>query len=233
MAFLVIQNAIFLCKEYMPENNKPEKYSFQGTGLDRKEKNWANKQFDKYRKLYYIESVADLQLLEELVYREAIQERYKKKIEELAKERQEASPKGTNKKKYIEVIPKSLRESLDENLAQILLLREKLGMYEEKKDRDAFTYIQILKKKFKLWKEENQATRTFPCPFCQKMIMLNIRTDIYDVHKHPWFKDKTLANKALWELYKNKIINKQQIADVLNVTTDYIDWLKKKIYKEE
>lgn len=210
-----------------------ESYKFQGIGLNRIEKNKGKKEFEQYKQQYHIESLADLALLEELVFREMLQIRYKEKMVSLENPIKKADPKGTTDAQKGQIAPKTLTHALDTNLEQILILRDKLGMYEDKKTNDPFTYISILKKKFELWKKEiGQASRSFPCPFCQKMIILNIRTDIYDAHKHPWFKDKVLYNKNLWEVYKKGKINKQEIADILNVHTDYVDWLKKKIVKE-
>jgi len=210
-----------------------ESYKFQGIGLNRIEKNKGKKKFEQYQHQYHITSLADLELLEDLVFREMLQIRYKQKIEDLEDDIKKASPKGTTNQNKGQIAPKSLTYALDTNLERILTLRDKLGMYEDKKQNDPFTYIQILKKKFELWKKEvGQASRSFPCPFCEKMIILNIRTDIYDAKKHPFFRDKTLYNQKLWEVYKKGKITKQEIADILNVHTDYVDWLKKKIVKE-
>ena len=63
------------------------KYKFQGTGLSVAERNAAKRAFNKYLSTYPNPSYSDLQLLEELVYRETIHERYKKKIDELNKNR--------------------------------------------------------------------------------------------------------------------------------------------------
>ena len=61
------------------------KYRFHGEGLEPNEKKIAKKLFDDYRKNYSIDTLSDLQLLESLVYRETIQIRYKKKIEDISK----------------------------------------------------------------------------------------------------------------------------------------------------
>ena len=54
-----------------------ESYKFQGIGLTRVEKNKGKKRFEQYKAQYHIESLADLELLEDLVYREILQIRYK------------------------------------------------------------------------------------------------------------------------------------------------------------
>ena len=89
------------------ENKDNSKYKFQGTGLSVSERNFAKKAFNKYLSTYPNPSYSDLQLLEELVYRETIHERYKKKIGDLSKD---------EKVKEEKIIPKYLLEFLNENL---------------------------------------------------------------------------------------------------------------------
>jgi len=218
-----------------PNNSKEieKKVSFQGTGLTTSERRWGKKQFNEYKKKYHIETPSDLQLLEELVFREALQERYKRKIGKLAKDVNKKNKESGKKEIQTEIVPKFLLNSLNQNLEQILILREKLGLFEEKKGKDPFKYIQILRKKFTKWREENQGSRTLVCPHCSKMIMLKIKTEAWEALKHPFFKDRVLANEYLWELYKEGKITKEDIAKVLHVPTDYIDWLEEKIFRSK
>lgn len=211
-------------------------YEFQGTGLLTSEKKWALARFENYKASYHIESLSDLQLLEELVFREALQERYKKKIAKLAKparKRKKTQDDKDKPKVTTEVVPKYVINALDENLDKILIIKEKLGLFEEKKGEDPFQYIQRLKKKFKKHREENQGSRTIICPHCSKMVMLKIRTKAWEALKHPFFKDRWLANKYLWKLYKEGKITKEDMAEVLHCPTDYVDWLDEKIYQKD
>ena len=131
------------------------KHECKAVGLSGQEKKLARTKFREYQTNYHIENFSDIQLLEELVYRETIQERYKKKVEDL------------NTKVKKQIIPKFVQSALDDNLNQILILKDKLGLFEDKKEtKDAFKHIQILKKKFKAWREENQGSRTCICPHC-------------------------------------------------------------------
>ena len=216
------------------DKSSKDKYKFNGSGLTTKEKNWARKRFNEYIKAYHIETLSDLQLLEELVFREALQERTKEKISELEKNK-------TVKEKN--VIPHYLTESLDSNLDQIFKLKEKLGLFEEKKVEEGYTKFVKLQKKFKKWCEENQGSRYSKCPHCSKPILWLIRTEAWEHFKHPFFKDNYLANEHLWKLYKEGKITKLDVAKVLQgagfdnakniVSTDYIDWLEKKIFNKE
>ena len=61
--------------------------------------------------------------------------------------------------------------------------------------------------------------------------MLKIRTEAWEALKHPFFQDKLLANRPLWKLYKDKKITKEDVANVLGCSAQYIDWLEKKIYQ--
>ena len=58
------------------ENKENSKYKFQGTGLSVAERNFAKKAFNKYLSTYSNPSYSELQLLEELVYRESLDDRH-------------------------------------------------------------------------------------------------------------------------------------------------------------
>lgn len=197
-------------------------YKFQGTGLNTKERSWAKKRFKNYLINYpYVNNLSDLELLEELVFREAIQERYKVKIGILA---------DNKKLKNEGLIPKHILKSLDDNLQQVLTLKEKLGLFDEKKEKSFFDHFKTLSNKFKQWRKNNWSEREVVCPFCSKIFFLKIRTDKYESIKSPFFKNRTIANRPLFELVKGGKITKEEAAEVLGVSSDYIDWLKEKFY---
>lgn len=196
------------------------KYKFQGTGLSVAERNSAKKAFNKYLSTYPNPSYSDLQLLEELVYRETIHERYKKKIDELNK---------NEKLKAENIIPKYLLEFLNENLAQQITIKDKLGLFKEKLE-DEYKALQILEKKFEIWEQNHIEERKVTCPFCSEIFFLHIRTDKYKESGLKLFKNKVLCNEHLWKIYKERRITKEEFAEILNVSPDYIDFLEKKIY---
>ena len=204
--------------------NKDINYTFTGAGLTKEERKKAKKRFYDYKDRYSIESISDLPLLENLVFREALQERIQIKMEELSK---------NDIAKSANIIPVHILNSLNENLDQILILKEKLGLFEKKEENDAFKALEILEKKFKIWLEENSGSRTLICPFCSKPIMLLIKTDAWEALKHPFFKDKMLFNKEAWKLYKSGKITKLELAKILQgeeiTSEDYITWLESKI----
>jgi len=201
-------------------------YRFKGVGLNKEESKRANKLFNEYKANYNIDSFSDLQLLEELVYRETKQDSYKRKLGELNK-------KLAEKETTANIIPKAVLNAFNENLQQILILKDKLGLFEEKKDEDAFKHIQTLKKKFKVWQKENQGSRTLLCPECGKVIMLRIRTDAWEAQKHSFFRDRILTNDHLLKMYKEGKILKEDVAKVLGVSDDYVDFILEKFYSPE
>jgi len=194
-------------------------YDFAGLGLSTNEKRWGGKRFSEYRKAYpQIRKLSDLQLLEEVVFLEALQERYKKKIQELGKISNEDVDKD-------EVVPKHIQMEMRDNLKEITDLKTMLGMFQEKDKFDAFKDLDELFKKFAVWRNENQGSRKVTCPFCSKPFFLMIRTDKYDAKKFPFFKDKILCHPILHKLWKDERITSEEYAKVLGVSKDFPEWL--------
>ncbi len=204
---------------------------FKGIGFTRNEKRRAEQKFKTYKEIYHIDSLSDLQLLESLIYREILQERTREQIKSDVKKKAKKD-NGEIESDGLRPLSARLMKVLNENEEHILILKEKLGLFEDKKVKDPFKHIQILKKKFKKWREENQGSRTLICPFCSKMVMLKIRTKSWEALKHPFFKDRILANVQLWKLFREGKITKDDIAKVLGCSSDYIDWLEEKIYNK-
>ena len=55
------------------------------------------------------------------------------------------------------------------------------------------------------------------------------KTENYEPHISPFFENKILVNRPLFELYHQEKINKKEIAEVLGVAEDYINWVEEKI----
>ena len=91
-------------------------YKYQGVGLTTKVRNIAEKKFDNYRQYYsHLKKYSDLQLLEELVYREMLSDEIKEK-------------KNKNTKKFEKItntlgVPKQIQEDLDKSLEAILSMK--------------------------------------------------------------------------------------------------------------
>lgn len=199
-----------------------DSYKFSGAGLTSSELGWAKKRFKTYQNHYHIENFSDLSLLEELVVREAQQERYKEETVRIS-ESEKVKESGL-------LIPAKYRKALDENLEQILILKEKLGLFEDKEKETLYNYIQTIEKKAKKYREEHPEEYSFPCPHCSKMIHSKVRMNEknFIITEHPFFDGKFLSNKYLLKLYKEKKLTKDDIAQLIKIPVDYVNKLLKK-----
>jgi len=198
-------------------------YVYKGVGLSGVSLRSAHQKFEEYRSHYHLTQYSDLLLLEDLVYNEYLADECKKKITKA-----EAKYK---KEKREQTAPKYLIDAKNSLMEQIILLKNKLGMFADKTNKDGFDYIQKLKEKFTIWREENQ-DRTFVCPHCSKMLLLKMKSEYWETQKHPFYKSKILGNKKLWQLYKAKKLTKEEVAEILECSPAYIDWLSRKVYNK-
>jgi len=184
---------------------------------DKDEKKQAKTLIKKYLQDYTLESVSDKNTLRQLVFLEVFNNRLQKELNVFHKEGQSA--------------PYKIVESLHNNLREISLLKDKLGLSRDKDtatQSDAYQAFELLKKKLLKWGEENQASRTLSCPHCGKMILLKIRTDRWEAQKHPFFRDKLLFSKHLISLYKLGTLSLRDVAKILETSEDYVQWLVEK-----
>jgi hypothetical protein len=212
----------------MPEENKT--YEYKGIGLNRTEFKHGKEKFEEYTSIYHITQFSDLQLLEDLVFYEIASERMKVNIED-KKSEQEKKNKTLPEKEYS--IPTYIHTALNSNLEQILILKEKLGLLTKQDSNDSFSYLQLLKEKFKIWCSENTGSRTLICPHCSKIVLLRIRTDIWETQQHPMFKDKTLYNQHLIDMYLAGKIDANDVAKVLGTSPKYTEWLIEKFHQRK
>jgi len=202
-------------------------YEFIGTGLNKKEKYWAEKRFNTYLENYHIEDLSDKHLVEELVFLETLHERYKRAYEKSVKTLDASTDPNKS-----QLIPKGLTDSLNTNMEQILILKGKLG-FSDREGLDENRIEKQKKAKFDIWLAQNQTIRECKCPHCSQMILLNMRVDKYDVKKHPFYWDQYFVNIAAWQLLWAKKIEKIDLAKILlgheTTMTDYIDWIEAKL----
>jgi hypothetical protein len=217
----------------MENNEKQESYEYKGVGLDRTEYKHGLKKFQEYTNIYHITQFSDLQLLESLIFYEIAEERMKISIDEkkTALEKKNKTLPEKEQKEYS--IPTYIHDALNSNLEQILTLKEKLGLLTNKEGDDSFKVIQQLKEKFKIWCSENNGSRTLVCPHCSKLVLLRIRTDIWETQQHPMFKDKTLYNQHLVDMYLTGKITAEDVAKVLGTSPKYTEWLIEKFHQRK
>ena len=203
--------------------DKKFKYKYQGIGLKTKERNVAEKKFDEYRQHYpHLKKYSDLQLLEELIYREMLSDEIKKS-------------KNKDQKKFERITnsvmaSKQLQEDLDKSLDAVLKLKTKLGLFEDKKVLDTFKDHQESVEQFAEYRRTHPDEFKTTCPFCGKFYYLKRRTKNYEEVKDVWFYNKTLCNIELYKLYEKKKITKKEYAQCLGTSTDYISWLKEHLF---
>lgn len=173
----------------------------------------AKKLLDQYKSDYTIETVSEKNALQEVIYLEVVQLRLQEKLNDLYDEDTKA-------------LPFNILDIIHKNSDAIVKLKSTLGLNKSKDRLNAYDALEHLKKRFGKWREENQASRTAKCPYCEKLILWKMRTAAWDLQKHPFFKDNTLYNKALFShLGQTVTINREFIASVLEVSPDYIDWM--------
>ena len=182
---------------------------------DDKEVKLAKDLAQRYLTEFTPKTISDKNNLKSVIYLEVLQYRLQSVMNELTAQGATA-------------IPLNLVDSIHKNLKEIATNKERLGLIgkeKEQKESDGYKTLQNVKEKFKLWMDNNQGSRSLICPDCGQMIMLKIRMDKWIPQKHPFLKDRILANKKLMQLYLQKRLTKEEIAEVLNSSPDYIDWL--------
>lgn len=203
---------------------------FAGSGLNPKEVEKGGIRYQEYLKNYpQLNKPSNLMLLEELVWLECLQERFKEQVGIIIKPT--TGPDGQTK---IESVPKNLQESIANNLEQIINLKTKLGLFEDQKMSDAFQAFDDLKKKAAEYRRLNSLSFKCTCPFCTKIFFLKRKTSGYEEFKSPFYSDdKVLKNDELHACWKDGILPIERYAKALGVSTDYIEWLDEKIYKNK
>jgi len=169
----------------------------------------------KYLSDFEPENESDLGNLKSLIYLELVQLRLQKVMNNLSQD-------GGN------ALPLNLVDSIHKNLKEITIAKEKLGLgkrFQEEMTSSWLKYWNMLRIKIKKWLSENQGSRTLVCPHCGKMTLLKIRMDRWEASKHPLFKDRLLTSPHLIKLYKEGKLTKQDVADVLGCSSDYVEWL--------
>jgi len=167
--------------------------------VEKEDKKLGTKLANKYLRDYQMETVSDNNSLKQLIQLEILNMKLQKQLT-----RVQAGEK-TN------ISLERLINAIHNNISRISELKDRLGMTKAKRDASKA--------------EENQGSRTIVCGHCGKMILLKIKTDKYDSQKHPFFKDKVLYNKHLMKLFSEGKITKDDVAEILETSPFYVDWL--------
>lgn len=201
-----------LCQEQISNSD----YDIYSKFKDVKDSKEAKLLLLQYLKQYDIETISDKEYLSELIYLKILQRRIREQIETYYDEDNKAVPTG-------------LIYTLNQLSESVTKITNTLGL--NKREENAYNVLEALKARFKKHRLENQASRTLSCSHCGKMLLLKMRTEAWESAKHPFFQDKILSNKALIKLYLQNQLSKEQVAEVLECSPDYIDWLLDRVWK--
>ena len=176
----------------------------------------------KYLDDYTPETVSDINTLRSILFLEVLNGRLQDELNSAKEENHDMNLKTV--------------ETIHKNLNQILVLKGSLGLTKDKKSGNIKSLdqkISLMRKQFKVWMDNNQASREAVCPYCGQQFLLRIRMEHWEEQKHPFFKDRILYNKPLVDLYLQKIITREKLAEILECSPDYIDWVIEKVHRNQ
>lgn len=185
--------------------------------LDKNDRKEAQQLLKKYLDDYMPETVSDINTLGSILFLEIINFRLQQQLNK---------DKESNEDVDIKTV-----ETIHKNLNQILILKESLGLTGVKKSSNVKSLeqkIALMRKQFRVWCDQNQASREVGCPYCKQQFLLMIRTDSWEAKKHPYFRDRVLGSVPLVNLYFKNRITKKDVANILECSEDYVDWLIEK-----
>lgn len=219
---------LVLLKKQEKQAEKEDKIEFEPkwSGLSDSEKKWAKARFEDYKKDYSIINLSDLVLLENLIFIETLQEQYKRKIQQLT-EAAKNIPNGL-------IIPDNILKALREFQEQEIELREKLGLFEDKKKDDFLSIWTSLKKKINIHANENRGAFQFKCPTCGNLALLVKKVSDFETCDFKMFKGTWLYNEHMFKLYDEGKLTFEDIGKFFGLQSiDYIKKIYEKIYLPE
>jgi hypothetical protein len=146
-----------------------------------------------------------------LVFNEVLVCRIQKTINELT---------SKDGKTYInDKLVKSLHEAED----QCLALKLKLHIDNEDK-KDDLTVLQLLKKRFHIFIQDNKNEFTCVCAKCGNLLLLRRRVDNFDVMVHPQFSGRWYFNRHAIQMVKDGRLTREEYAKIFATSPDYVDW---------
>jgi len=203
-----------------------DKYTFKGTGLTPDEIKSGQKRYDDYLASFphLQKNCSNLQSLEEIVWMETIQERYKKQVGNSVIEDNTSDTDPS-------LAPSpSLQKSIQDGFNTIMILKAKLGMFAETKEVEEEDMVETLMTKCENYNKTHLDETLLTCPWCSDPFLLIRKMEEYDDKTMPFYEDLLLNNRTIFRIYKEGRITKEQVAEVLGISTQYVEWLEKKVY---
>lgn len=185
---------------------------------DKEETSIAQNLLRKYLNDFTPESTSDLNILRSIIFLEVLNLRLQNQLNEAYNDK-------------TKVINLKMVDVMHKNLEEVMTLKRSLQITRDSIKNDSSTIdkkISLMRSQFDLWRENNQASFEAGCPYCGQVFLLAVRTEHYDVRKHPFFKDRTLFNKRLLELFLQERLTKHDVALILECSDDYVEWLIEK-----
>lgn len=189
-------------------------------GLQSTEIKKALELYNNYTSENSFESLAEKTTLTNLVYLEILKERMQLFIKKEGEEKEGA-------------IPLNMTEKVLELDTQIMTLKEKLGMLKDKNTNSPLEIIKELKEKALKYYEEHAGETYVKCPYCLQLFRLLAKIDNLEPTKAVMFKGTTIYNQKLMELYHNKKLTIEEIAEILGVHSKYVIFIYENIYLKE
>jgi hypothetical protein len=207
-----------LAKEQLERQEILAKLTFCVNDEERK---FASNLLESYLNESSLESAAEKDTLRQLIDIEIVLERIKKFL-------------NVEYQKANSAIPTQMLDQLTTLNNQAIELKEKLGLVSKEKQENSLTeYLNILTKKAIKYYEEHKGCNVVKCPYCQKFFTLLMRTEHLVAKESNMFKGTIYYNKPLLELYHNKVLTIEKVAEILEVSSYYITEIYNNIYLKE
>lgn len=187
---------------------------------DPKEKRLAKKLLTKYLDDFDIDDISDRNTLNALILLEIIHSRLQQFMNEKHAESEGAVPLHT-------------LEAMHKNLDKIADLKNKLGINKKQEQQDPLKVLNTLKKRFAKYINEYRDDFITKCWKCGEVILLRRKTKDYKSGKYPFLKGNVLYNKPLLKLVVDKKITAQEAAEIMDTSSDGINWIIKEHYLKE
>jgi translation initiation factor 2 beta subunit (eIF-2beta)/eIF-5 len=168
-----------------------------------------------------IETESDKMTLQQLLAQEVIAKRF----ERLLKDQYSTA----NPAQSLDLI-----DQLDKVVERISYLKKELGLSVKDKEQNSWLqhWIKLEKKCLNYYKEHAAETYT-RCPKCQNVYRLLMRVENKDKSSATFFKGTKIYNKKLFSLYHEKRISEVEIAEILGVSIQYIQYIYNEVFLSE
>ena len=197
------------------------KSGIEWTGVLPSEEKEANHIFNCYIEQHEIEGFNDLENLKTLVYNQILENRMRTKFEE----------KDSKKKQKI---PSTYQlQSLTNLQRQILELKSRLGLNDERKEGWLEFWKRLLKK-MKQHAVTHRGSFTFKCGKCGQMYILARKIEDYNTFDFNMFRGTFVYSEEVFKMIDEKLIDYDRASKILFGTgKEYLQGMYEQIYLKE